>query len=181
MTDLLLCPFCGTADAQAAVVSAGGIEWGQVECSCGATVAAGASIADAVAVWNTRALTRQAQVSEPAGTYSDHGVHPERLLRQTDKAQVSDNAVTPAMIDAALDAWDSSEGDDRGRMWNAIERAMQASATNSEAVSELAGLLERALEWVEGAEPYSVREGKRKDALQAEIETALAKLGSRAP
>jgi Lar family restriction alleviation protein len=58
MTDLLPCPFCGTAEAQAAVVSAGGIEWGQVECSCGATVSAGASVADATAVWNTRALTR---------------------------------------------------------------------------------------------------------------------------
>jgi hypothetical protein len=57
--------------------------------------------------------------------------------------QVSDDAVTPAMIDAALDAWDSSEGDDRGRMWNAIERAMQASATNSEAVSELVEALEK--------------------------------------
>jgi hypothetical protein len=87
-----------------------------------------------------RALTRQAQVSDEPMHHQDLSAmaHMSAMTRGELRAgeTVSDNAVTPAMIDAALVAWDSSEGDDRGRMWNAIERAMQASATNSEAVSE---------------------------------------------
>jgi transposase InsO family protein len=130
------------------------------------------------------ALTRQAQVSELAGTYSDHGVHPERLLRQTDKAQVSDDAVVERDLKAItraavrLTGLNPSLADEL--MQAKVRFQLALSATNK-AVSELVALLERALVWVEGAEPYSVREGKRKDALQAEIETALAKLGSRAP
>ena len=49
-----------------------------------------------------------------------------RLTRIASRLEADE--VTPPMIDAALEAWDASDGDDRGRMWNAIERALEARA-----------------------------------------------------
>jgi hypothetical protein len=162
MTDLLPCPFCGKQPLIVCPNDSYGsslITCGDGnECPADLTVWGEPDDIEGTArIWNTRALTRQ--------------------------AQVSDNAVTPAMIDAALDAWDSSEGDDRGRMWNAIERAMQAFATNSEAVSELDQLREELRVYML-EQPLSGERNTYSDGFAnglCEAIRRMDKLGSRAP
>jgi hypothetical protein len=141
MTDLLPCPFCG--DSAKLRFFGGTVD---VECTnCNAKSALFGTQSDgegkAIAAWNTRALTRLSVTKVNAAELAAGS-----LGRQSD-SQVSDDAVVERLGGALFTLSDRlrasgvlSASDPVHEAYEGVVAAFQAiSATNSEAVSELAG------------------------------------------